>query len=394
MSFINGLYNEFYEKYENRDNIHMFFSPGRVNLIGEHLDYNGGYVFPCALNFGTNMLISLRKDKKARFYSTNYSSKGIIEFDITNIKYNKSHGWVNYLKGVILEIIYKGKKIDRGFDVLVSGNIPNGSGLSSSASLEVVMGIAINNCFNLNMSMVSIVKLSQKAENKFIGVNCGIMDQFAVGMGKKDRAILLNCNTLKYEYTKLKLKNIDLIILNTNKKRGLVDSKYNDRRSECELALETIRKIKNIKNLTDMDEREFEKIKYIIKDETIRKRAKHVVYENSRVLKAVNELNDNNIAEFGQLMNYSHLSLKNDYEVTGLELDTLVELAWKHNGVLGARMTGGGFGGCTVNLVKSKDVDSFIEFVSSRYEKIIGYEPSVYKCKIGDGAKEIKQRMN
>ena len=366
-----------------------FFSPGRVNLIGEHTDYNGGNVFPCALSFGTYGVIRLREDEKVRMFSSNFEEVGVIEFSLKDIKFEKAHDWVNYAKGVIDVMKKHGYNINKGFDVVIYGNIPNGAGLSSSASLELLIAVMMDSLFNFEINRVDLVKFSQEAENKFVGVNCGIMDQFAIGMGKENNAILLDCNTLKYNYCPIELKNEVLVIANTNKRRGLADSKYNERRSECEKALEELKVKLNITSLGDLTIDEFEKNKELIKDEIRLKRAKHAVYENQRTLMAKDALESNDLITFGKLMNESHISLRDDYEVTGIELDTLVELAWNHSGVLGARMTGAGFGGCTVALVKKDSVDDFIKTIGQGYKDKIGYEASFYIAEVGNGTREI-----
>ncbi|MDQ0148239.1 galactokinase [Eubacterium multiforme] len=385
----NQIKDTFIKIFGDKEDLKIFFSPGRVNLIGEHTDYNGGNVFPCALSFGTYGAISLRDDKKVRMYSSNFEDIGVIEFDLDYIKYEKAHDWVNYPKGVIDVMKKNGYNIDKGFDVAIYGNIPNGAGLSSSASLELLIAVMMDKLFNFNIDRVDLVKFSQKAENAFVGVNCGIMDQFAIGMGKKDSAILLDCNTLKYSYSKVDLKDEVLVISNTNKRRGLADSKYNERRSECETALEELKSKLNINALGELSIEEFENNKDLIKDEVRRKRAKHAVYENIRTLKAKEALEKNDLTTFGELMNASHISLRDDYEVTGTELDTLVELAWNEDGVLGSRMTGAGFGGCTVSLVKKDKVEDFIENVGKGYKEKIGYDASFYIANIGEGTKEI-----
>ena len=366
-----------------------FFSPGRVNLIGEHTDYNGGHVFPCAIHRGTYALVKKRDDKKFRMYSENFENLGIIEFLLDNLVNEKKHKWVNYPKGVVKMFIEAGYKIDSGFDVLFYGNIPNGSGLSSSASIEIVTSIILKDLYNLDIDMVEMVKLSQKAENQFIGVNSGIMDQFAVGMGKKDNAILLDCNTLKYSYAPVILKDEVLVIGNTNKKRGLADSKYNERRAECEEALKDLQKELDIQSLGELSIEEFNKSEKLIKNEINRKRAKHAVYENQRTIKAQKELMEGNLKEFGRLMNESHVSLRDDYEVTGIELDTMVEIAWNQEGVIGSRMTGAGFGGCTISIVKKNAVDKFIANVGKEYKERVGLNADFYVVNISDGAKKL-----
>lgn len=382
IKMFNGIYGE-------NDNVRVFFSPGRVNLIGEHTDYNGGNVFPCALSFGTYGAIGLRDDKTVRMYSDNFKDLGIITFNIDELVNDEKHDWANYPKGVIDVLKKHGYNVDCGFDMVVFGNIPNGAGLSSSASLELLMAVMANDLFNFNIDRVELVKYCQEAENKFIGVNCGIMDQFAIGMGKENSAILLDCNTLNYSYSSVDLKEEVIIIANTNKRRGLADSKYNERRSECESALVELQSKLNIKSLGELTEEEFENNKYLIKDEIRVKRARHAVYENQRTLKAVKALENNDIETFGKLMNDSHTSLRDDYEVTGKELDTLVELAWKHEGTIGSRMTGAGFGGCTVSIVKRSLGEDFINTVSKGYKEIIGYDADFYVANIGDKTREI-----
>jgi galactokinase len=388
MENINVLKNDFTELFK-KDSENVYFSPGRVNLIGEHTDYNGGNVFPCALTIGTYALVTKRSDKKVLVSSLNFKELGIIEFNLENMVYDKAHDWANYPKGVIKTFENHGFNITNGFEILFYGNIPNGSGLSSSASIEVLMGVILNETFNLNIDMVDIVKMCQEAENKFIGVNCGIMDQFAIGMGKDNCAILLDCNTLNYSYSNINMEGYKIVIANTNKKRGLADSKYNERRSECEDALAKIQKVKNIKALGELTEEEFEEVKDCIGDPIKIKRAKHAVYENRRTLKAVKALEENDLTLFGKLMNASHVSLRDDYEVTGIELDTLVALAWETEGVIGARMTGAGFGGCTVNIIKEDCIDAFIEKVKKAYTDKIGYEPDFYVVNISGGARKL-----
>lgn len=389
MENLQKLINQFKEIFGSDDGIRAFFAPGRVNLIGEHTDYNGGHVFPCALDVGTTAIAKKRNDCKLRFYSMNFSEKGVIEVDLDGIEYKKSDDWANYPKGVIDVFQKANYKMDSGLDVLYFGDIPNGAGLSSSASIELATGVMLNHLFEFNIEQIEIVKLAQKAENEFIGVKCGIMDQFASGMGKKDHAVLLDCQTLEYTYTPFQLEDYALVIANTNKSRGLADSKYNERRAECERALEQLQKELDIDSLGDLIVDDIEKYKYLIENETDRKRAKHAVSENSRTLTAVDMLNKGDLDAFGRLMSASHLSLRDDYEVTGKELDALVEAAWAEE-ALGARMTGAGFGGCTVNLVKKDWLDSFIENVGKRYEAATGLKADFYVVKIGDGAREIQ----
>lgn len=360
-----------------------FFAPGRINLIGEHIDYNGGCVFPCALTLGTYGVVRKRDDREIRCYSLNFDEIGVVECPIDNLKYDEKHNWVNYVKSVIWAFNEKGYKIKNGFDFVCYGTIPNGSGLSSSASLEILISKILISLNNLDVDMILASLISQFAENKFIGVNCGIMDQFAIAMGKKDQALLLDTNTLDFQYVPVKLDKMKIVILNTNKKRELADSKYNERRTECEKSLREIKKVKDIYSLCELTPEEFEDIKYVLKDDVLEKRVRHVVYENDRTKKAVNLLKENRTFEFGELLNLSHKSLKEDYEVTGIELDTIVDIAQKQEGVIGARMTGAGFGGCAVSIVKEECIDKFIEKVSKEYREKIGYDGDFYIAEIG-----------
>lgn len=366
-----------------------FFAPGRVNLIGEHTDYNGGNVFPCAIDKGTYGLVKKRNDRKFRMYSENFADLGVMEFTLDELTNDKKHDWANYPKGVIKMFLEAGQKIDSGFDILFSGNIPNGAGLSSSASIEMLTAIVLKDLFHLSIDPVEMAQLGKKTENLFIGVNSGIMDQFAVAMGKKDNAILLDCNTLKYDYVPVVLKDEVIVIANTNKRRGLADSKYNERRAECDEALAELQSKLPIKALGELSIEQFEANKDLIKSPIRQKRAKHAVYENQRTLKAQKELSAGNLAEFGKLMNQSHISLRDDYEVTGVELDTLAALAWEQPGVVGSRMTGAGFGGCTVSIVKKDKVDDFIKNVGEAYKNKIGYAADFYIASVSDGAKKL-----
>ena len=385
------LLKEFKEKFGSEGDIRSYFAPGRVNLIGEHTDYNGGHVFPCALTIGTYAIVRKREDRNFRFYSTNFESLGVIEASLDNLKYDKALDWTNYLLGVVWAFIEKGYPVDYGFDMLLFGNTPNGSGLSSSASVEVVTGVALRDLFGYDdISMIDIALFGQYSENNFNGVNCGIMDQFAIAMGKKDQAIFLDTSDLSYTYAPIKLANEKIVIACSNKKRGLGDSKYNERRAECEEALAELQTKLDIKALGELSEEEFESNKDLIKSEVRQRRAKHAVYENQRTLKAVDALKAGNLEEFGKLMNASHVSLRDDYEVTGIELDTLVENAWEQEGVIGSRMTGAGFGGCTVSIVKTDCVDKFIENVGKAYLEKIGYAADFYVVEIGDGGRVLE----
>ena len=375
----------FAEVFGDAEGTKAYFAPGRVNLIGEHTDYNGGHVFPCALTIGTYGVARKRNDNKLRFYSMNFGHLGVIESSLEDLVPSKEAGWTNYPKGVIWAFGEKGMKVTSGMDLLLNGNIPNGSGLSSSASVEVLTGYILRDFFGFDVTNQDLALIGQFSENKYNKVNCGIMDQFAIAMGKKDNAIFLDTATLEYEYAPIHLENAKIVIACSNKKRGLGDSKYNERRSECETALAELQKVVKIDSLGELTEEQFEQYKDAIKDPVRVKRAKHAVYENQRTIKAVEALKNNDVALFGELMNASHVSLRDDYEVTGIELDTLVEEAWKVDGVIGSRMTGAGFGGCTVSIVKDEAVDSFIEKVGAAYKDKIGYAADFYVVEIGDG---------
>jgi galactokinase len=379
----------FIEQFGDEGEKALFFAPGRVNLIGEHTDYNGGHVFPCALSVGTYAVARNRDDQKVRFYSMNFSDQGIIETSLDSLLYKDQDDWANYPKGVIALFQQAGYTIPNGLDLAFYGNIPNGAGLSSSASIELATSVVLRDLFGLSVDMVEMVKLSQRAENEFVGVNCGIMDQFAIGMGKKDHAILLNCDTLEYKQTPIKLESHALIIANTNKRRGLADSKYNERRTQCEEALKALQQELKIDTLGDVTEEQFDAYQHVIGDQEARKRARHAVYENRRTMKAVDFLNEGNVEAFGQLMNESHVSLRDDYEVTGKELDAMVEASWEE-GAVGSRMTGAGFGGCTISIVKKDHIQSFIDRVGETYTKKTGLVGDFYVVEIGDGAHKLE----
>ncbi len=375
-----------FEKVFGTEADHTFFSPGRINLIGEHTDYNGGHVFPAAISLGTYGAARKREDKKLRFYSANFEEQGIIEVSLENLCFNKKHNWTNYPKGVIYFLQKAGHIIEKGMDIYVSGNIPNGSGLSSSASLELLTGIIVEKLFDLKLERLDLVKIGKQTENEFIGVNSGIMDQFAIGMGADQRAIYLDTNTLEYDLVPLELKDNVVVIMNTNKRRELADSKYNERRAECEKAVEELNRKLSITTLGELDEWSFDEYSYLIEDENRLKRARHAVLENQRTLKARAALQAGDLDKFGRLMNASHVSLEHDYEVTGLELDTLVHTAWEQEGVLGARMTGAGFGGCAIALVRKDAVDAFKENVDHKYQEVVGYAPSFYIAEVAGGS--------
>ena len=379
----------FKEKFGDGGDIRSYFAPGRVNLIGEHTDYNGGHVFPCALTIGTYFIARQREDRVLRFYSTNFESLGIIESSLDNLVWSKEADWTNYPMGVMWAFGEKGYKITNGFDILLCRNIPNGSGLSSSASVEVGTGVLLRDMYGFDVSMIDIALIGQYSENNFNKVNCGIMDQFAIAMGKKDHAIFLDTADLSYEYAPIVLKDAKIVIACSNKKRGLGDSKYNERRAECEEALAELQTVVDIKSLGELDEAQFEQYRSAIKSEVRQRRAKHAVYENQRTIKAVAALKAGDIEEFGKLMIASHDSLRDDYEVTGKELDTLVASALKQDGVIGSRMTGAGFGGCTVSIVKNDNIDAFIENVGKEYKDTIGYAADFYVVEVGDGAGTI-----
>ncbi len=376
---------KFAEVFGDAEDVQVYFAPGRVNMIGEHTDYNGGHVFPCALTIGTYGAVRKRRDRKLRFYSMNFEQLGVLESSLDELKPDPKADWTNYPKGVMWAFEERGMQVPAGMDILLNGNIPNGSGLSSSASVEVLTGYMLRDLFGFEVSNQDLALIGQYSENHFNGVNCGIMDQFAIAMGKKDNAIFLDTAAMEFEYAPIRLEGAKLVIACSNKKRGLGDSKYNERRSECETALAQLQQVIGIETLGDLNEEQFELYKGAIKDEVCQKRARHAVYENRRTVRAVEALKQNDIEAFGRLMNESHISLRDDYEVTGEELDTLVEEAWKVDGVIGSRMTGAGFGGCTVSIVKDEAIDAFREKVGQAYLKKIGYAADFYAVQIGDG---------
>ncbi len=383
---VNKLIEQFQAIYGTEGEIRTYFAPGRVNLIGEHTDYNGGHVFPCALTIGTYAVVRRREDQKLRFYSVNFKHLGVIESDLNDLVPDKKANWTNYPKGVMWAFEKRGFQLTNGFDILIYGNIPNGSGLSSSASLEVLTGVMLKDQFGFDVSMIDVALIGQYSENNFNGCNCGIMDQFASAMGKKDHAIFLDANTLKYEYAPVVLEDAKIVIVNSKVKHSLVDSAYNDRRTECETALKELQEVVDIETLGDLSEEEFETYKDAIKSEVRQQRAKHAVYENQRTIKAVAALAANDVETFGKLMNASHISLRDDYEVSCKEIDILVDLAWTIEGVIGSRITGGGFGGCTVSIVKNDAVDNFIETIGTAYEEKVGHKAEFYVVDIGNGA--------
>lgn len=366
------------------------FAPGRINLIGEHTDYNGGYVFPAAIELGTYGLASKREDHKIRLYSNNFEDSGVIEFSLDDLQFNAAHSWANYPKGMIKFLKEAGYSIDTGFNILVEGNIPNGASLSSSASIEMLTGWLLKSLFDLQVERLELIQLGRKVENQFIGVNSGIMDQFIVGMGRKDQAILLDTAMLDYHYVPAEFGDYVISIMNTNKRRELAESKYNERLEECQKALALLQQELDITALGHLDTETFNKHTYLIEDEILLRRARHAVTENARVKQAYEALEQSDFTAFGKLLNDSHASLKEDYEVTGTELDTLAETAQQVEGVLGARMTGAGFAGCAIALVHKERIQQLEEEVTQIYANKIGYAPSFYHVNIGDGVKSIE----
>lgn len=384
------LFDMFAELFGDSEGARFYFSPGRVNLIGEHTDYNGGHVFPCALTLGTYGAARKREDNKIHFYSMNLDSFGVVEASLDDLTNKKEYNWANYPLGVVWAFKEKGHTITSGFDMVIWGNIPNGSGLSSSASLEVLTGVILTDLFEIkDLSMTDLALIGQYSENNFNGCNCGIMDQFAVAMGKKDHAIFLDTSDLSYEYAPCVLDGAKIVITNSKVKHSLVDSAYNDRRNECAAALKALQSELDIQALGDLTPEEFEAHKSLIKDEIQLQRAKHAVYENQRTIDAVTALKAGDIESFGKLMNQSHISLRDDYGVSCEEIDILVDLAWKIPGVLGSRITGGGFGGCTVSIVKDESIDTFIETIGKTYLEKVGHEAEFYTVDIGDGASRL-----
>lgn len=384
-----NILEKFVEIYGEQQDVREYFSPGRVNLIGEHTDYNGGHVFPCALTIGTAGAARKRTDRKIRFYSENLAEAGVIEANLDDLTNHKEYNWANYPLGVVWAFHEKGMELPVGFDLCVYGTIPNGSGLSSSASLEVLTGTILRDLYGFDVSMTDIALLGQYSENNFNGCNCGIMDQFAVAMGKKDAAIFLDTSDLSYEYANINLPDAKIVITNSKVKHSLVDSAYNDRRNECAAALADLQQVIGIHALGDLDKATFDRYAVAIKEETNRQRAKHAVYENQRTIEAVSALKNNDIKRFGELMNESHISLRDDYAVSCEEIDVLVEEAWNIPGVIGSRITGGGFGGCTVSIVKTESVESFKEALFKVYKEKTGIEAEFYVVDIGDGARRI-----
>lgn len=366
----------------------IFFSPGRVNLIGEHTDYNGGFVFPCALSFGTYLLLATNTEKKINFRSLNVEAVYSLELtQLTSPLPNKA--WANYPLGVLAQFIKRGVAIEQGYDILFWGNVPAGAGLSSSAAMEVVTAFAFNELLGTGYDRTELAKIGQKAEHEFAGVMCGIMDQFASAQGKQDHAIYLNCDTLAFDLVPVKLEGIKVVVSNTHSPHHLDSGAYNDRVRQCQLAVQQISAVRPIKNLAELSQADFEQVEHAITDEVAHRRARHVVGEVQRTKDAVEALQQGNIELFGKLMTQSHISLRDDYAVTGLQLDSLAEAAWKVEGVLGSRMTGGGFGGCTVSLVRDEAIPTFIEQVGAEYTEKTGLKADFYIAEIGDGAHRV-----
>ncbi len=385
-STLKALFNK---QFGPNPSIRTFFSPGRVNLIGEHTDYNGGYVFPTALSIGNYGAIAVRNDRLIRFYSENFPQNGVITLSLDDLTYQHAHGWANYAKGVILALKDKGHAIETGFDVVVFGDLPNSSGLSSSASIELLIAVMMNEVFKLKINRTDLAVLCKNVENQYIGVNCGIMDQFVIANGVKNQALLLDCQTLNYTLVPLELGDYQIVICNSKVKRGLVDSKYNERRKECDASLAIFKEHVKVDSLCALSQAQFDQYSQYLPNDVLYRRSKHAVTENLRALKAAKFLRNGNLVAFGEAMNASHESLKNDYEVSCVELDTLVELARK-NGAIGARMTGAGFGGCTVNLVKTTDIPAFKAAVLKGYEQKHHLIGEIYVASPFDGTKELK----
>lgn len=366
----------------------VFFSPGRINLIGEHTDYNGGKVFPCAIDKGTYGVVKKRQDKEVHAFSGNFPEVGTLSFSIESIEYDKADSWSNYLKGMIKYIQDEYGILPNGFDVYIYGTIPNGASLSSSASLELLIGVIIRELFNLDLPQLDIVKLGMKTENEFLGLNSGILDQFAIGMAKKSYAVLLDTNTLIYEYVPLVLPNHKILIMNSMTRRELVDSEYNTRRRQCEEALERLQTTLNVTSLGEVSVEDFEEHKAVIEDKVLIRRARHAVYESDRTERAAEALKQGELEQFGRYMNESHVSLHDDYEVTIEATDLLPRLAWEQDGVVGARMTGGGFGGCCIAIVEQDAVERVIDYIATGFKEKMGYNAEFYIVETADGTKE------
>jgi len=387
---LNNLVNEYSKIFNSHSNIKGYFAPGRVNLIGGHVDYHGGFVLPCAISYGTYMIMAKRKDKIMNGYSMNFVEQGIIKGNLNELSRDLSDDWFSYVKGIVKILKNKGYKINQGFDLLLNGNIPNGAGLSSSASLEIVLLEGLNDLFDLNLSTKEMVFIAQAVENDYIGVNCGIMDQYAVAFGKNNNAILLDCEKVEHEYVPLNLKSNKIMIVNSNKQRKLSESKYNERRTESTEALEIILENSHKHFINQLTLENFEESKALIKSDIKKKRAKHVITENLRTEKAHEALVKDDLVEFGKCISSSHRSLKEDYEVSCKELDYIAEYLQKSKGVLGARMTGAGFGGCVVSIINQDDMHTVGEELTKHYKEKFGYKPSIYIADVGNGSNKIE----
>ena len=389
ISMKNMVLDRFKKIFGDNEGVSVFFAPGRVNLIGEHTDYNAGHVFPCALTIGTYAAARTREDNKLRFYSMNFEECGVIESSLEELTPSKEAGWTNYPKGVMWAFKERGMVMPCGLDMVIYGNIPNGSGLSSSASLEVLTGYMLKDLYGFDVTNVELAQIGQYSENNFNGMNCGIMDQFASAMGKKDNAIFLDTSDLSFEYAPIKLDGMKIVVTNSKVKHSLVDSAYNDRRSSCEKALAELQEVVSINGLGELSIEEFEAHKDAVKDDDRRLKAKHAVYENQRTISAVKALREGDIEEFGRLMNQSHISLRDDYDVSCEEIDVLVDAAWSVPGVIGSRITGGGFGGCTVSIVKDEAIDAFKDTLTKAYKDKCNLVPEFYVVSIGDGPSKM-----
>ncbi len=389
MGMIEKVMEEFRTRFGSEGDIRGYFAPGRVNLIGEHTDYNGGHVFPCALDMGHYAVARKRNDRKIRWFCTTFPDSGVQEADIKDLAPNDNGLWYDYQQGVLWAFEQNGYQIPYGYDMVMAGDMPAGAGLSASASIEMIAAIILKDLIEVPISQVDCARMGQYSENKYNGMNCGIMDQFASAMGKKDCAIFLDTATLKYDYVPLNLSHEKIVITNSNVKHSLAGSAYNDRRRDSENALEELQTVIDIKTLGDLDGETFEEKKGVITDPICRKRARHAVYENLRTIAAVDYLKNGDLKAFGKLMHDSHVSLRDDYEVSCKELDILSEEAWKIPGVIGSRMTGGGFGGCTVSIVENDAVEEFKEKISAVYSEKTGLKADFYIADASDGAGRV-----
>lgn len=381
------LIDQFMEVFGESEGAKVYFAPGRVNLIGEHTDYNGGHVFPCAITLGTYAVARRREDSLIRMYSLNYPDKGIVTVSVDDLEYRMDDAWANYPKGMIRTCIKKGCQISCGLDLFYYGDIPKGLGIGSSASVSVVTGLILKDLMGLtDINMIDIALFAQLSENEYMGMNCGVMDPFASAMGRKDHAIFLDTSDLSYIYAPLELPHEKIVITNSKKSRVAVDERYQERRSQCELALEELQTVISIDDLGELTPEVFREVQEMIKSPVRIRRVRHAVSENQRTIQAVKALEQGDVEEFGRLMNESHRSLKEDYEVCCPELNLLVEEAWKIEGVLGSRMMGAGFGGCTVSIVKDSAVNEFIDKVGTVYKEHTGIQPEFYVVEVGNGA--------